>query len=195
MTFAKTPLAFLLSLTVILATPAIAAEDAKNANKPGILDAEAAFEQLKKLAGEWDSVSKSAEGAQDTTPRKSVTKFRLMANGSTVIATFYGGTPMEMISVFHMDGPDTIVHTHYCALGNQPRMKFQKSKVPGEIKFIFDGGSNIDVNKDLHVHDTKFRFINDDLVETEFSAWQDGKESGIRKGTLTRKKKQLTAAK
>jgi hypothetical protein len=117
-----------------------------------------------------------------------------MANGSTVIATFFGGTPMEMISVFHMDGPEDIVHTHYCALGNQPRMKFVKSDVPGEIKFIFDGGSNIDVEKDLHVHDTKFRFVNDDAVETEFSAWQDGKESAIRKSTMIRKPKQLSAA-
>ncbi len=79
-----------------------------------IFNAQSGFAMLKTLSGRWVSKPNGAEDSGDY----SVVTFRVAANDSAVIATFYEGTPTEMISVFHLDGDDALVHTHYCALGN-----------------------------------------------------------------------------
>ena len=70
---------------------------------------------------------------------------KVTAAGSAVHETIFPGTGHEMVSMYHADGKDLIM-THYCALGNQPRMKLDpKSSVDkGEFRFKFAGGSNID---------------------------------------------------
>jgi hypothetical protein len=95
---------------------------------------------------------------------------------------------MEMVSLFHMDGPEALVHTHYCAVGNQPTMRFEKSDTPGEIVFMFSSGANMDVNKDGHVHNSRIRFIDEDTTESETDIWQGGKLNAVRYATMTREK-------
>src|SRR5262249_2697880 len=57
---------------------------------------------------------------------------------------------IEMISVYTADGPDLIL-THYCVLGNQPRMKADPDSPPNQIVFRFAGGSNLEPAKDKHM--------------------------------------------
>ena len=66
--------------------------------------------------------------------------------------TLFPGTPNEMISMYHLaDGQ--LVMTHYCAMGNQPRMKLDaQASTPDKLVFAFDGGTNFDPAKDGHVH-------------------------------------------
>lgn len=143
-------------------------------------DAESAFEQLKSLAGEWVDNNNPDDAAEEV-------HFRVIGAGSAVMATFFPGKPMEMISVFHMDGPDRLVHTHYCALGNQPMMQFEACDTPDAMKWVFIGGTNFDPEKDLHVHEGTIRLISPDEVESEFTAFAGGKPAGTTKLTLTRK--------
>src|SRR3989442_1101923 len=75
------------------------------------------LERIKKLAGTWVEADKDGKPTD-----KVVSVVKVTAGGSAVHETFFPGTPMEMVSVYHADKGD-LVMTHYCVLGNQPRMK------------------------------------------------------------------------
>src|SRR3954454_3288374 len=79
--------------------------------------ANAALEKMKKLAGTWLLADKDGKATDQVASIIKVT-----AGGSVVHETLFPGQPMEMISIYTTDGPD-LVMTHYCVLGNQPRMK------------------------------------------------------------------------
>ena len=75
------------------------------------------LERLKKLAGTWVEADKDGKPTD-----KVVSVVKVTAGGSAVHETLFPGQPMEMVSVYHLDRAD-LVMTHYCVLGNQPRMK------------------------------------------------------------------------
>ena len=51
----------------------------------------------------------------------------------------FPGQPQEMVSVYTVEGPDLIM-THYCVLGNQPRLKADPNSSANQIVFLFAGG-------------------------------------------------------
>jgi hypothetical protein len=79
-----------------------------------------------------------------------------------------------MFSVYHMDG-DELLMTHYCAIGNAPKMKFEPTGTPGEIAFAFNGGTNFDPNVDAHAHEGKTQVIGPDEVRTQSVGYSEGK--------------------
>jgi hypothetical protein len=46
-----------------------------------------------------------------------------------------------------------LVMTHYCVLGNQPRMKADPKSPANQIVWKFDCGGNLDSKKDKHMHE------------------------------------------
>ncbi|MEK7317262.1 MAG: hypothetical protein AAB011_13865 [Candidatus Eisenbacteria bacterium] len=102
-------------LAVLFATPAFAGETAKEHASPAA--APAAFERLKGLVGAWQGVG---EGGENST-----TSFELMSNGSALMERLVPMAGMVMVNLYHPDG-DAVVMTHYCASGNQPRMRCAK---------------------------------------------------------------------
>ncbi|OWK37573.1 hypothetical protein [Fimbriiglobus ruber] len=131
--------------------------------------AQAGLEKLKALAGTWVEADKDGKPTD-----KVVSIIRLTAGGSTVHETIFPGQPMEMVSVYHLDGPD-LVMTHYCVLGNQPRMKADPKSATNEIRFEFAGGANLDPAKDKHMHEATLKFLDADHIELVGTAWADGK--------------------
>src|SRR5262249_13875281 len=103
-----------------------------------------------------------------------VSVIRVTAPGSAVLETLFPGEPMEMVSVYHRDGAD-LVMTHFCALGNQPRMRADPNSPSNKICFKFAGGTNLDAAKDMHMHEGTITFVDDDHVEWSGVAWKDGK--------------------
>src|SRR6202011_3667294 len=75
------------------------------------------LERMKKLAGTWVEADKDGKPTD-----KVVSVIKVTAAGSAVQETLFPGQPQEMVSVYHLDKGD-LVMTHYCALGNHPRMK------------------------------------------------------------------------
>ncbi len=70
-----------------------------------------------------------------------------MTAGSTVVhETLFPEQPHEMVSVYCVDGSD-LVMTHYCVLGNQPRMKADRNSPANQIVFYFAGGSNLNLGE------------------------------------------------
>ena len=142
------------------------------------------LERLKKLAGTWVEADKDGKPTD-----KVVSVVRVTAGGSTVYETLFPGQPQEMLSIYHLDGADLIM-THYCALGNQPRMKADPASPPNQVRFKFAGGTNLDPAKDMHMHEGTLTFIDDDHIEIAGEAWEGGKPSANHCGTmkLVRKK-------
>ncbi len=94
----------------------------------------ASFERLKSLAGEWESVDEQGN-------RSLASVFAVTSGGSAVREVMFPGQPHEMTNMYHMDG-SSIVATHYCAMGNQPRMRCRSSD-GSRFDFAFDSITNL----------------------------------------------------
>jgi hypothetical protein len=132
---------------------------------------QAAFEKIKKLAGTWVEADKDGKPTD-----KVVSIVKLTAGGSAVHETLFPGESMEMVSVYHLDKGDLMM-THYCVLGNQPRMKADPDSPANQIRWTFAGGTNLDPNKDAHMHGSTVTFIDDDRIEITGESWENGKPS------------------
>jgi hypothetical protein len=49
----------------------------------------------------------------------------------------------EMVSMFHLDGSDRLLLTHYCSVGNQPRLQASVSADGKTITFNFVDATNL----------------------------------------------------
>ena len=146
------------------------------------LDGKAALERVKNLAGRWrgNVVTKDGPPAE--------VHYRVTAGGNTVEETLFPGTPHEMVSMYHLEGGNLVL-THYCAMGNQPRMRLvQAASTPAELRFDFVGGANIDPAKDAHMHGGTMRFPNADRMEADWAVWDKGKQTGANRFFLSRVK-------
>jgi hypothetical protein len=127
------------------------------------------LERLKKLAGTWVQADNDGKPTDQV-----VSVIKVTAAGSAVHETLFPGQPHEMVSVYHRDGAD-LVMTHYCALGNQPRMKADPKSPANQIHFQFAGGANLDPAKDKHMHEGTITFLDDDHIEWSGVCWDGGK--------------------
>jgi hypothetical protein len=172
---------------VLSAVPVSAQTRTSNAVAPEsvVYDAASAMAFLKTLAGDWQAGARDHHSTGAQASGSSLT-FRTKAAGSAVVQTTGMGTRNEMETIFHMDG-DKLLLTHYCALQNAPVLRFQKSDKPGEIKFVFEGGTNFDPNVDAHFHEGTFQVVDKDTVEQNFTVYSNGKPSPEGKAVLRRK--------
>jgi hypothetical protein len=89
--------------------------------------------RVKQLEGKW-----AMEGPDGK--RQLATEFAVSSGGSVVREIMFPGHPHEMTNLYHMDGRD-IVMTHYCAVGNQPRMR-AASMQGNRLVFTFESVTN-----------------------------------------------------
>ena len=175
------------SLLIALAITFIAAEPAdKGAKAPAIeccpMDskASAALDRIKALKGTW-VVSESEPGQPPMT-----IEYRPTANGTAVIETMFPGHPHEMINLYTADG-DSILLTHYCAQGVQPRMRLSSAEARA-MKFDFVDGGNIKSRNDPHM-DSVTLTVDGDTLTQDWSYFADGKVVSNQVFTLKRKAK------
>lgn len=140
-----------------------------------------AFERFKALSGEWVA----AEDGDMTKKGDLVARYHLTGSGSAVVEELFPGTPHEMMTVYHMDGPDLVL-THYCMSGNQPRMRAKRASAP-RVAFVFDGGTNIDPRRDEHMHAASFEFVSADEIRSEWIEHAGGRPKMTVKMHLVRK--------
>src|SRR5215471_7493748 len=129
----------------------------------------AGLEKMKTLVGTWVMADKDGKPTDEV-----VSVVKVTAGGSAVHETIFPGQPHEMVSVYHLDGSD-LVMTHYCMLGNQPRMKADPKSPANQIRWEFAGGTNLDPAKDKHMHEGTITFVDDDHIEFSGVAWEGGK--------------------
>ena len=128
----------------------------------------AGLEKMKTLVGTWIAADKDGKPTEDV-----VSIIKLTAGGSAVHETLFPGQPHEMISLYTADGSD-VVMTHYCMLGNQPRLKASAKSQGNQLNFEFAGGSNLDPKKDRHMHSAVVTFVDADHLEVEGTGWENG---------------------
>lgn len=168
-----------LSFTVLFATAA-ALSAADTAKAPAPADG---LEPFKKLAGDW--VGKTIQGHDHGQPLN--VRYKVTAGGSAVVETMFPGSEHEMVTVIHRDG-DQLVLTHYCMLGNQPRMKAPAKGDGKTVAFKFADATNLKSAKDMHMHDVTFTFVDQDTLKAEWTHFQDGKDKGKAVFEFKRKK-------
>ncbi len=126
------------------------------------------LEKMKSLVGTWVMADKEGKPTEEV-----VSVIKLTAGGSAVHETLFPGQPHEMMSVYTADGSN-LAMTHYCVIGNQPRMKGTLSPSADQIKFEFAGGSNLDPKKDKHMHGATLTIVDADHINIEGEGWENG---------------------
>lgn len=140
-----------LFLAVLLVPATLLASDAAEKVNPND-----AFDRIKSLEGTW----KGAQPEGASPEHKSQVDYRVTAAGHTVLSTMMPGTEHEMVNAFYLDGDDLVL-THYCAGGNQPRMKFDpETSTADHYRFKFNGGSNLE-GADHYIDSADLQFEED----------------------------------
>ena len=141
---------------------------AKTANVPE--PAKAGFEFFKKLEGKW--IGRSTKGWEE-----SIT-FKTIAKGSVVVENSFDAHPNEtMMTMFYLDGQRLLL-THYCVAGSQPRLEATSFDNNGRtITFTFLDATNLASRDKGHMDKAMFRFADDDHFSSNWTWYQDGKES------------------
>jgi hypothetical protein len=153
---------------VFVGFSSVASAEDKNDQLPNA-PTNAGLEKMKTLVGTWVAADEDGEPTDDV-----VSVIKLTAGGSVIHETLFPGQPHEMVSIYTVDGSD-LVMTHYCMLGNQPRMKAKTKSLGNKLSFEFAGGTNLDPKKDKHMHSAVLTFVDDDHLNVDGIGWEDGK--------------------
>jgi hypothetical protein len=99
-----------------------------------------AWAKLKTLVGEWKGSYAGADSAGTGEVRIS---YKLISNGTSLMETLESGHDASMITIYHPDG-SRVLATHYCSIGNQPRMAATGLAPDGRtLTFRFVDASNV----------------------------------------------------
>jgi len=134
----------------------------------GQTTAQKSFDQLKSLTGAWEG--KNAQGMALEV------SFRDTAGGSALMSEIHGHGPENMVSMFHLDGPNRLILTHYCGAGNQPRMTASASPDGKTITFDFLDATNLATPDDGHMQRVVFTVIDANHHTEDWTFADHGKE-------------------
>jgi hypothetical protein len=165
---------FLIITSVFLSLFAHAQHDDHNHSGNALPVNNEAFNLIKKLVGDWKGTFKwtgrSSEGTTDA-------KYYLTGNGTAVVEDLINEGNVIMTSVYHLDGPDLRV-THYCAAGNQPRLKAGAFNDENKsVVFQFVDITNLANPGAPHVSGLELRFVDIDKITIIFTFTVSGTES------------------
>jgi hypothetical protein len=141
------------------------------------------FEALKKLAGDWVEVGKDGKATD-----KVISSIRVTSAGSAVQETLFPGSDHEMVTMYHLDGVDLVL-THYCALGNQPRLRAEPGTDVHKIVFKFVSCTNLKSTDDHHINGAALTLAGPNHFKAEWVSCKDGKPCHLVNLDLVRKQK------
>lgn len=103
----------------------------------------AAFTQLQTLVGEWEGKTEKGRALK--------VSYRLTANNTVLIETWTLGPQRESLTLYHMDN-ESLIATHYCPVGNQPRLRFKQGGNASLFAFEFVSATNLSKPEAAHQH-------------------------------------------
>ena len=130
-------------------------------------DAQRSFDQLKSLAGSWEGKNSIGNPVQ--------VSYRMTAGGSALMSEIVGHGE-TMISMINFDGPNRLLLTHYCTVGNQPRMQASASPDGKTITFNFLDATNLDNPQSGHMDRVVIALLGPDHHTEEWNFIDHGKE-------------------
>jgi hypothetical protein len=119
-----------------------------------------AFASLQSLRGKWV--------ARQTDANTTVDVIYDVASKDSVITEHFG----KELTVFYRDG-NKLLLTHFCNVGNQPRLKLQQGGSPDLLEFKFVDATNLSKPDASHVDHITYRFVNKDQMEGTWT-WKKG---------------------
>jgi len=146
-----------------VATPLLAEKTAPASAAP----VNAGFEKMKTLVGDWKG--KTAEG------NDIAVTYRLVAAGSAIEEHM---SVADMVTMYHVNGKNLML-THYCAAGNQPRMKAAAFRDGDQtLAFMFFDATNLPDKKAMYMHDATFTFVDANHLVATWTNYTGGKDAG-----------------
>jgi hypothetical protein len=130
--------------------------------------AQKSFDQLKSLTGSWEGKTSQGKNVE--------VSFRDTAGGSALMSEIHGQHSDNMISMFHLDGPNRLLITHYCGVGNQPRMIATASSDGKTITFDFLDATNLATPDTGHMQRVVFTMIDANHHTEDWTFAAPGKE-------------------
>ena len=131
-------------------------------------EAQKAFAAIKNMPGTWEQTSADGQTLHVT--------FKTVSGGSAVVSEIEGKGSENMITMIHLDGPDRILMTHYCSIGNQPRMVGTVSKDGKTITFNYLDGTNLAAPDAGHMQKMILTLVAGDHHTEEWVFVDQGKE-------------------
>jgi hypothetical protein len=128
----------------------------------------AAFDQLKALTGTWQAKTPDGKPAMKAS-------YEVYGNGSAVVETLSGMGESPMVTVYYPDGSQVML-THYCTMGNQPRMRTSDAGGGKQLSFGFVDATNMKSPDDAHMHALKITFADRDHFSQEWTMKKGGKD-------------------
>ena len=126
------------------------------------------FGPLASLVGEWQG--KDPEGKPMTA------SYQWTGSGTTLVETMTKAQKPMMMTMYHTDKGGLML-THYCKLGNQPRMRADRPAGDAKtLTFNFIDITNLAQPTDPHMHKVSFIFQDQDHFTQEWMLSKDGKE-------------------
>ncbi len=129
--------------------------------------APAAFSRLSALVG--DREAKTAKGA----PLR--VSYRLASAGSVLVQTYGAAGARQTLTVFHLDGA-RLLATHFCAQGNQPRLRLDGSGKDGVFVFTFVDATNLADPRASHLRRLEINLLDPEHFLDKETYAADGKE-------------------
>ena len=148
-----------LLVTFALVGPAAAAQDLAPA-----------WRTLTSLTGTWKLADpKTAEG------RAFRISYRLISANTALVESF--GDPARQITqtIYHLDGK-RLLATHYCAQGNQPRLRLRTGTSDDTLLFEFLDATNLKSVNDAHLVRMKFKLSGTRHLTRQEVYLENGKE-------------------
>ncbi|MGH9713319.1 MAG: hypothetical protein ACRD5M_08475 [Candidatus Acidiferrales bacterium] len=113
-----------------------------------------AFETLKMLVGTWEGPNPEGGIERDV--------IRLISNGTAIEEIVQARQDNQMVTIYAPDG-ERIAMTHFCSIGNQPRMGTKATTAnQKEFDFTFSGGTNIAGPDDPQMNHLLLRIVDKD---------------------------------
>lgn len=158
-----TSLTLLAALSAALFTVRATADQDHHETRPA-----PALERLKELCGTWVALDENGEPTDQVVSRMKVT-----AGGSAILEVLFPDTDHEMVTVYHQEGEELAL-THYCVLGNQPKMR----RVAGNDEKLFrfectDAASAASEQED-HMHQGRIERLGKDRMKSEWLRYKGG---------------------
>ena len=164
-----------IALTVAICFAADEKKSSEPTEKPSL-------DSIKKLVGEWVEIDENGRATD-----RVVSAYRVTAGGSAVHEVVFPGSEHEMITIYYQVGDDLML-THYCVLGNQPRMRARRDSKPGTIVFECIGGTNVKSENDSHMHRGTITWIGEDRIRSEWQQFENGEIVHTAGSELVRKR-------
>jgi hypothetical protein len=147
----------LFSLLTLAAVAALAAEHEHAMASPSLGG-------LETLVGHW----------QGKTPKGDVIHASYELVGTALMERLEMAKEGAMLTVYHRDG-DGLMMTHYCSMGNQPRMRASDLSDPKSLKFAYVDATNLSAPGAPHMHALEIHRVDKDHISESWTMMADGK--------------------